>query len=145
MANRKASISSYSRRDFLRLGAAALGAAPAIAGDRVSAADAVDRPVCETGGCCLTKSGDFYNVERGDPLPYKLPLEKRREIGMERETWQLEVIADPQSNAKIEHPMLKANGTALTFDALMKLAATKATTFLKVITCNNLTDPLGQG
>src|SRR5436190_266912 len=131
---------SWNRRDFLRLSAAA-GVVPALADGQTTAEPAAE----QTGKCCLTKSGDFYNVERGDPLPYKLPLEKRREIGMERETWQLEVIADPQSNAKIEHPMLKANGTALTFDALMKLAATKATTFLKVITCNNLTDPLGQG
>lgn len=34
--------------------------------------------------------------------------------------------------------MLKANGTALTFEALMKLAEKKAVSFLKVITCNNL-------
>jgi hypothetical protein len=97
------------------------------------------------GGCCLMKSGDFYNVERGDPLPYKLSAEKQREIGMVRETWQLEVIADPASDAKIERPLLKANGSALTFDALLKLAATKATSYFKVITCNNLNDPLGHG
>ena len=69
-------------------------------------------PVCEEGGCCITPSGDFYNVERGNPLPYKLPIEKLREIGMVRETWQLEIISDPASNAKIEHPMLRSDGTA---------------------------------
>ena len=132
--------STFTRRDVFRLGtagAATLGAAPASAKD--------EGPVSGDGGCCLTQSGDFYNVERGDPLPYKLPLEQRREIGMERETWQLEVIADPASNTKIERPLLKADGTALTFAALLKLAETKATSFLKVITCNNLADPLGHG
>jgi len=59
----------------------------------------------ESGGCCLTQSGDFYNVERGNPLPYKLPIEKQREIGMLRETWTLEIIADPASNAKITRPL----------------------------------------
>jgi hypothetical protein len=127
-------MNPYTRRDFLRISTAVAGAAPLLS----SAGE-------EAPPCCLTKSGDFYNVERGNPLPYKLPPEKRREIGMERETWQLEVIADPDSNAKIERPLLKSAGTALTFEALMKLAATKATTYLKVITCNNLADPLGQG
>ncbi len=127
-------MNPYTRRDFLRISTAVAGAAPLLA----SAGE-------EAPPCCLTKSGDFYNVERGNPLPYKLPPEKRLEIGMERETWQLEVIADPDSNAKIERPLLKSAGTALTFEALMKLAAAKATTYLKVITCNNLADPLGQG
>jgi len=137
-------VDPYSRRDFLRVSAAAAGAAT-LAGDGAPAAETPETAAGETGQCCLTKSGDFYNVERGDPLPYKLPLEKRRETGMERETWQLEVIADPQSDTKIERSLLKADGTALTFEALMKLAAAKATSFLKVITCNNLNDPLGHG
>lgn len=138
-----------SRRDFIRLGTAGTAAAavaPAILGtDARAAAKKQAGPVSESGGCCLTKSGDFYNVERGNPPPYQLPLEKRIEIGMERETWQLEVIADAASNSKIERPLLKAGGNALTFDALLKLAATKATSYLKVITCNNLSDPLGHG
>jgi hypothetical protein len=129
-----------SRRHFMRLSAVA-AAVPSAA----VVARNTEGPVMESGGCCLTKSGDFYNVERGDPLPYKLPIEKQREIGMVRETWQLEVIADPQSNSRIERPMLKASGTALTFKALMKFAATKATSYFKVITCNNLSDPLGHG
>jgi hypothetical protein len=146
--------SAISRRKFLRLstaGAALAAAAPAIVTTEAHAAQTAipakkkAGPVCESGGCCITPSGDFYNVERGDPPPYMLPIEKQREIGMVRETWQLEVIADPDSNAKIERPLLKASGTALSFDALMKLAATHATSYFKVITCNNLSDPLGHG
>ena len=146
---------NISRRKFLRLGttgAAIAAATPLLLEKEAVAADAKAAavkkkagPVCEKGGCCLTQSGDFYNVERGNPLPYELPFEKRLEIGIERQTWQLEVIADPQSNSKIQRPLLKADGTALTFDALLKLAATKATSYFKVITCNNLSDPLGHG
>jgi len=147
--------SNITRRKFLRLGATGAAVAAVAPGVIEGAAGAAEAkaftlkkkagPVCETGGCCITQSGDFYNVERGNPLPYEVPLEKRLEIGMERQTWQLEIIADPQSNSKIERPLLKADGTALTFDALLKLAATKATSYFKVITCNNLSDPLGHG
>src|SRR5437763_1401783 len=108
--------SRLTRRALLKLGtggAALLGAAPASLTGVAHAAGKKRGPVCEEGGCCITRSGDFYNVERGDPLPYKLPLEKQREIGMVRETWQLEVIADPESNSKIERPLLRENGTAL--------------------------------
>ena len=133
---------SFSRRDLLKLSTA--GAA-ALAGTETQAAGKKKGPVCEEGGCCITPSGDFYNVERGDPLPYKLPVEKLREIGMVRETWQLEIVADPASNSKIECPMLRSDGTALTFEKLMEIAKTKAVSYLKVITCNNLSDPLGHG
>jgi len=147
-------MSAISRRKFLRLstaGAAVAAAAPAIVRTEALAAEVANAakqkagPVCESGGCCVTPSHDFYNVERGDPLPYTLPIAKQREIGMVRETWQLEIIADPDSNSKIERPLLKSNGTALSFDALMQLAAAHATSYFKVITCNNLSDPLGNG
>ena len=93
---------SISRRDLFKLGTA--GAAMLTSHAELQAAGKKAGPVCEEGGCCITPSGDFYNVERGNPLPYKLPIEKQREIGMVRETWQLEVIADAASNAKIERP-----------------------------------------
>lgn len=134
---------AFSRRDLFKLGTA--GAAVLTTRAELHAAGKKAGPVCEEGGCCITPSGDFYNVERGNPLPYKLPIEKQREIGMVRETWQLEIIADSASNAKIEHPMLRSDGTALTFDKLMEIAKTKAVSYLKVITCNNLADPLGHG
>ena len=81
--------SAFSRRDFLRIttaGAAAIGATHAIAAGAPAVVKKKAGPVCESGGCCITQSGDFYNVERGNPLPYKLPIEKQREIGMVRET-----------------------------------------------------------
>jgi hypothetical protein len=133
---------SFSRRELFKLGTA--GAAALTAAD-TQAVGKKKGPVCEEGGCCITPSGHFYNVERGNPLPYKLPIEKQREIGMVRETWQLEIVSDPESNAKIERPMLRSDGTALKFDRLMEIAKTKAVSYLKVITCNNLADPLGHG
>ena len=64
-------------------------AAPAIVTTEALTAEAANAAktkaatvVCESGGCCITASHDFYNVERGDPLPYKLPIEKQREIGL---------------------------------------------------------------
>ncbi|MBI3878935.1 MAG: molybdopterin-dependent oxidoreductase [Verrucomicrobia bacterium] len=143
------------RREFLRTSALAAATVLAAADSRAAekkTAETKPAPkkkkelkVPEATTPFLTPSADFYNVERGNPLPYTLPIEKRREVGLERETWQLEIIADPDSNSKIERPKLKADGTALNFAALMKLAETKAVRFLKVITCNNLSDPLGMG
>jgi DMSO/TMAO reductase YedYZ molybdopterin-dependent catalytic subunit len=97
----------------------------------------------------LTAQGDFYNVERGDPLPYKLPLERRLEVGLERDTWKLEIFADPEDEeetgraCRLDHPMTKAGGNAFTFANLMALAETKSVSFLKLVSCNNLSDPLG--
>src|SRR4051812_979008 len=61
----------------------------------------------------LTPQEEFGNVERGNPLPFTLPLERRREVGLERETWQLEIVADPESDTKIEQPLSKEFGTAI--------------------------------
>ena len=93
----------------------------------------------------LTNPEDFGTVERGDPLPYKHSKEKRLEIGLERDTWQLEVVADPESNSKLDNPLSKEFGTALTWDALMELAKTRAVRYMKIMTCLNVGEPLGMG
>lgn len=49
----------------------------------------------------LTPQDQFGDVERGNPLPYTLAPDQRRAVGLERETWQLEVVADPESDTKI--------------------------------------------
>src|ERR1700730_8294511 len=64
----------------------------------------------------LTPQAQFGDVERGNPLPYTLPPEVRRDVGLDRETWRLEIVADPASNSKLERPMSKELGTALDFD-----------------------------
>jgi DMSO/TMAO reductase YedYZ molybdopterin-dependent catalytic subunit len=93
----------------------------------------------------LTPQAEFGDVERGNPLPYTLAPEVRRQVGLERETWRLEVIADPESDSKLERPMSNALGTALDFDGLMKLADKHAVRYLKGVTCNNVGEPLGMG
>ena len=93
----------------------------------------------------LTPADEFETIERGNPLPYKLPREKRLEIGMERETWKLNVVPDPESNSEIENPLSRANNNALDFKTLMSLAENKSVKFMKVMTCNNLSTPLGMG
>jgi len=52
----------------------------------------------------LTTPNEFRTVERGKPLPYTLPLGKRLELGLERESWNLEVIADYKSNVQMGNP-----------------------------------------
>src|SRR4051794_959670 len=53
----------------------------------------------------LTPQDEFGDVERGNPLPYTLPPDVRRAVGMERETWRLEVCADADSDTRIEQPL----------------------------------------
>ena len=135
---------TVTRRDFLQLGAAAAGLAPLLARG-VDVGIELKRSIAELTARYLTPQLEFNTVERGDPLPYTLPIEKRREVGLERETWRLEVIADPQSNSVLENALSTERGTVFTWDALMRLAEKKATRYLKAITCNNLVAPLGMG
>ncbi len=93
----------------------------------------------------LTREGNFVSAGRGKPPPYKLPLEKRREVGLVRETWQLEVLPDPESDSKVDRPLSKALGTALNFDGLMELAETHGVRFMSVMSCTNGKAPFGMG
>lgn len=93
----------------------------------------------------LTPQGAFGDAERGSPLPYTLPLAKRREVGLERETWRLEVVADPDSDARLDNPLSIAVGTALDFAGLLQLGERHGVRYLKGMTCNNLGEPLGMG
>src|SRR4051794_7122378 len=43
----------------------------------------------------FTPPADFRDVSRGKPLPHALPEEKKREVGLTRDTWKLEVVSDP--------------------------------------------------
>ncbi|MCP4262099.1 MAG: molybdopterin-dependent oxidoreductase [Planctomycetes bacterium] len=93
----------------------------------------------------LTRDENFRNYGRGKPPPHKLPPEKLREVGLTRETWELEVIADPESNTKVERPLSKEMGTAMNWAGLMKLAETKAERLMNVMSCTNGRFPCGMG
>ena len=96
----------------------------------------------------FTPHAEFISVERGNPLPYKLPPDKLKAAGMTRESWRLEIVPDtatPGPKPKLGKPLSLKNGSALDFAGLMKLAKTKAVKFPKVMTCNNMSNPLGMG
>ena len=93
----------------------------------------------------LTRPDDFRDISRGKPLPHSLSAEKRKEVGLTRETWKLEVISDPDHPAKIRNAMAKEDNTALDFPALMRLAEDHAVRFPKIMTCLNIGCPLGNG
>ena len=134
------------RRYFLQLGAA--GAAGVAALKTPVAWAESDQTILDdaTAGMeYFTLQKDFGSVECGDPLPYTLPLAKRLEVGLERKTWTLDVVPDPNSNPEVTNPLSREKGNPLTFDQLMKLAEKHAVRFLKIMTCNNIGAPLGMG
>ena len=134
------------RRYFLRLGAAgatALNLLPLSARAKPPA-PALAKAIEELEPW-FTPPGKFRDVSRGKPLPHSLPEEKKRQVGLTRETWKLEVISDSDNPAKIGHPLTKKDGSALDFDGLMKLAEKHAVRFAKTMTCLNIGCPLGTG
>src|SRR5262245_47518982 len=93
----------------------------------------------------LTPADSFGTVERGNPVPSTLPPETLREVGLDHETWQLELVPDSESDTNAENPLSKEQGTALDWTQLMRLAENHAVRYLKVMTCNNIGEPLGMG
>ncbi len=93
----------------------------------------------------FTEPAKFEDVSRGTPLPHKLSADKKREVGMHRDTWKLEVISDPDHPATLGKPLLKKDNTALDFAALLELGKTRSVRFAKVMTCLNMGCPLGMG
>ena len=49
----------------------------------------------------LTPLDKFRDVSRGSPVPHSLSEEKRTKVGLTRETWRLEVTADPEHPARV--------------------------------------------
>src|SRR5205085_4824594 len=93
----------------------------------------------------FTPPAEFRDVSRGTPVPSTLPEEKKREVGLTRETWRLEVVSDPDNPATLGRQFTREAGTALTFDDLLRLGERHAVRFAKVMTCLNIGCPLGMG
>jgi DMSO/TMAO reductase YedYZ molybdopterin-dependent catalytic subunit len=139
--------SDFTRRYFLQLGAAGI-AGVSISNLRAGQAEPESNALLAEAISkleYLTREENFTNYGRGDPPPHTLPPEKLREVGLVPETWQLEVLPDPESNAEVEWPLTKASGTALDWAGLMKLAETKAVRYLFVMSCTNGKAPCGMG
>lgn len=130
------------RRYFLRLGAAGAVMLPYLSHAAESSSE-LEKAIADL--VYFTSQEKFGTVERGKPLPYKQPEEKLKALGMTRDTWQLEVVPDKETDAKLEKPLSKELGTAFDFPALMKLAEKHAVHVPKVMTCNNGASPLGMG
>ena len=137
---------TLTRRHFLlcgTVGLAAFSAKPVLPQSRKR--DPRTQKALDALETWLTRPDDFRDVSRGDPKPYLLPIEKRREVGLTRETWKLEVISDPDNPAKVRRPFTQERNTALDFQGLMQLAEKHAVRFPKVMTCLNIGPPLGNG
>ncbi len=134
------------RRYFIRLGAAGAAALRFwhLAADAGPPPPALAKAL-ETLEPYFTPQEKFRDVSRGKPLPHSLPDEKKRAVGLTRETWKLEVISDPENPATLRSPLTKKDGTALDFAGLIKLAEKHAVRFPKVMTCLNIGCPLGMG
>ena len=144
--------SRLTRRYFLKVGVAGVSALPlnreAFA-DEPIAAKSTKRSKPEKAGAqrepYFTLSTDFRDVSRGKPLPHLLTDEKKREVGLTRETWSVNVISDPDHPATLGKPLSKEDGSAFDFESLLKLGEKCAVRFPKVMTCLNLGCPLGMG
>jgi DMSO/TMAO reductase YedYZ molybdopterin-dependent catalytic subunit len=93
----------------------------------------------------LTPQDQWGDVERGNPLPYTMAPDERLAAGLERQTWFLEIVADPETDAEVAAPMTRAAGTAIDFDTLLRIGDEHGVRILKGVTCNNLGEPLGMG
>lgn len=135
-----------SRRYFMRLGAAGTAALALL--PRAARAAETAPELAEALARLppyFTPQAEFRDVSRGKPVPHSLSDEKKTAVGLTRETWKLEVIADPESPTTLDKPMTKADGTALDFQGLLALAEKHAVRFPKVMTCLNIGCPLGMG
>jgi DMSO/TMAO reductase YedYZ molybdopterin-dependent catalytic subunit len=143
---------AISRRHFAKLGlgsAATLALWPSLAQGEPGTGSVLAAPEMADAlaklGSYLTSPDDFQDVSRGKPLPHSLLEDQKREAGLTRETWRLEVISDAEHPVVLRKPMAKAEGTAMDFAGLMKLADKHAVRFPKIMTCLNMGCPLGMG
>ncbi len=148
--------SSFSRRNFMRLGAATVAVAGSQTASQSQHAQATDPAAGSAGPPArrpfITPQAGFVDVSRGNPKPHQHPPEKLREVGLAADTWRLEITADPfveaphtKVPAALEKPLTIADGTALDFAGLMELAREHEVHYFKAMQCLNIETPLGQG
>lgn len=135
-----------SRRFFLRCGAVmTAGGATAARAFADEPLPAELTPALEKLESYFTIPAKFQDVSRGRPVPHSLPPDKKKEVGLTRETWKLEIVTDPEHPATLGKQFKKQDNTALDFDALVKMGEKHAVRFPKIMTCLNLGCPLGMG
>jgi DMSO/TMAO reductase YedYZ molybdopterin-dependent catalytic subunit len=134
------------RRYFLRLGAAGAMAVNLLnlGADENPIDPELDKAIAAIEPY-FTSPSKFRDVSRGKPLPHSLPEDKKRQVGLTRDTWKLDIIPDPDNPATLRRSLSRQTGTAFDFPALMKLSEKHAVRFAKVMTCLNIGCPLGTG
>ncbi|MBC8355474.1 MAG: molybdopterin-dependent oxidoreductase [Planctomycetes bacterium] len=138
--------SVLTRRYFLGCGVAGIAAAsslPLLAEERKR--DPNLQKSLDAFETWLTKPDDFRDVSRGKPTPHSLSEEKRKEVGLTRDTWKLEVVSDPENPARLGTSLTRMDNTALDFKGLLELGEKHAVRFPKAMTCLNIGCPLGNG
>jgi len=133
-----------SRRFFLGCAAVAAGGAARAVAAAEGLPPELER-VLERLEPYFTLQANFRDVSRGRPVPHSLPEEVRRDVGLTRETWKLEVVSDSAHPATLGRQFTRQDGTALDFAALLALGEQHAVRFAKVMTCLNIGCPLGMG
>ncbi|PHX93408.1 MAG: hypothetical protein CK546_08910 [Pedosphaera sp.] len=152
-----APFDSLTRREFVRSGSAlaasalAVGLSPATTQAAEASAVVGTKPVSTPPHPLLTPADKFRDVSRGNPKPHSLKGDALVQARLTPETWRLEITADTTVNPAIKDqpglstPLTLADGNALDFQALMKLAEQHGVKFLKAMQCLNIPAPLGQG
>jgi DMSO/TMAO reductase YedYZ molybdopterin-dependent catalytic subunit len=136
---------ALTRRFFLRAGVTWAAAGCCLPGLRAEAPAPELARALEKLESYFTPQEKFRDVSRGKPVPHSLPEEKKREVGLTRETWKLEVVSDPDHPATLERQLTRKDGTALDFPGLLALGRTHGVRFAKVMTCLNMGCTLGMG
>ncbi len=129
------------RRFFVGLGGPA---AAAWAASPLAAADAPANPQLQEAISklvYLTPPEKAFILDKGKAGVAKLPDEELPKLGLTPDTWSLEVLADPAGGSVIERSFTHAQGNALNWSGLMKLAERSAIRFLQIMNCTNGTDP----
>jgi DMSO/TMAO reductase YedYZ molybdopterin-dependent catalytic subunit len=143
-----------SRRTFLGTTAGAMTlrvspllAAPAILSPRPPLAPALDDRLRDALAKhpYLTPLGNFGGFVRERPAPFELPPDRLRALGLDRQTWRLEVVPDEGGKEQVQRPLSESAGTTLTFADLLKLGETRAVRFIKTLACTLVSDPFGTG
>ncbi len=138
------------RRYFLNLGltAAALTAADSALFAVTPNTTQPQRPPEKAGAQptpYFTSPENFRDVSRGKPIPHTLSEDDKAAAGITRDTWKLNVIADPAAPASLGRTFRTEDDTALDFKTLLQIGEKSAVRFAKVMTCLNLGCPLGMG
>jgi DMSO/TMAO reductase YedYZ molybdopterin-dependent catalytic subunit len=135
---------ALSRRWFLGLATGAIVSGPFDATGAAPPVDALAGPLAKLEPY-FTSVEDFRDVSRGTPLPHSLSDAKKREVGLTRETWKLDVIGDADHPPKLTKQFMRKDRSALTFADLLRLGEKHGVRFAKIMTCLNIGCPLGMG